>query len=82
MVEETRLARALGKHYYVFGAPAQLILPCYVIPVFVFVMTGWLWELIIPGALMHLWLRHMYLKDDYWLVNYIRALKMPNTLEP
>lgn len=81
-MREARLARALSKHYYVFGAPTQLVLPCYVIPVFVFMLTGWCWELIIPGFCIHMWLRYRYRKDEYWLSNYVRALKMETHLEP
>lgn len=77
-----RLARALSKHYHVFGAPTLLVLPCYFIPFIVLLATGWVWELFIFGFIMHLWLRYRYLKDEYWLSNYIRALRMESHLEP
>ena len=81
-MQEARLARALTKHTYTFGVPAIVVVPCYLIPVLFLVYTGWIWELIPAGAIIHLWLRFRYIKDEYWFSNYIRALRMENYLEP
>ncbi len=81
-MRESRLARALTKSFHQMGAPALLVLPCYLIPIMVFVLTGFLWELIVPGVIVHLYLRYKFRKDEYWLANYMDAIKEDQYLEP
>lgn len=82
MAEKARLARALTKSYHQMGAPALLVLPCYLIPAAVLIATGFLWVLFIPGVITHLYLRYKFRKDEYWLANYIDALREDQYLEP
>ena len=81
-MNETRLAKALTKHYYALGAPGIAVMLCYLIPGMVWLCTGWLWELMLAGGIVHLFLRYRYRKDEYWVRNYIDALRMKNHLEP
>ena len=77
-----RLARALTKHANTFGIPIMIVVVIYVIPAFTLILTGWLWELFIVSVALHLWLRVKFRKDEYWLDNYLDALKEPGYLEP
>lgn len=77
-----RLSRALTKHANTFGIPIMIVVVLYIIPAMVLVVTGWLWELFIVSIILHIWLRLKFRKDEYWLDNYVDALKEPGYLEP
>lgn len=81
-MRRARLARALTKHANTFGIPIMIVAILYIIPAFALVITGWLWELFIVSIVIHLWLRAKFRKDEYWLDNYIDALKEPGYLKP
>ena len=76
------LARALTKPFFTAGAPLVLVLPLYIIPGVALIVTGWLWELFIPGAIIHIWIRLKFRKDEYWLANMVDALKEEQYLQP
>ena len=77
-----RLARALTKHANTFGIPIMMVVVIYLIPALILLITRWLWELFIVSGIVHFWLRLKLRKDEYWLDNYMDALKEENYLEP
>lgn len=82
MPQKARLAKALTKSYHQMGAPTLMVLPCYVIPLIVLILTGFLWELFIPGVIIHIFMAVKFRKDEYWFKNHIDALKEDQHLEP
>ena len=73
---------SLVRDSYQFGAPIMVVLPCYAIPICLFLIYKPLWITLIVGAVMHYYLYTRYRKDKYYCRDYFQSLKEKDYLEP
>lgn len=76
-------AKALTKHSYQLGCPPKLIIPVYLIAVFVFIITDFkFFYLLFPAVGWHIWAKAKLEKDEYFVDYFLDYLKEEPELEP
>lgn len=75
-------AKALTKHVYKLGAPIHYLLPGYLIPGLIWLITGWLWYLMPLGLVWHVFVVYKFKRDEYWVSYFFDAFLEKMHLEP
>lgn len=75
-------AKALVKKSYALGGPLKLLFAGYLPGIFIWVVTGFMWEFMLAGIVWHIWAYCKFQKDPLYFNYLIETLREPGHLEP